>query len=273
MTEIFYFSGAGNSLAVAHNITEKLGGKATSIAGLIDQETVRVDADTVGFAFPVHGFKCAPIMERFVGKIESLSGKYVFAIGTYGLLPNKTMRHFSKLIEARGGVLSAGFVVRMPNSGLGGTEKPRKREKILARWDAKLPPVCDCIADREKRKPETTNFLVHGILGGELLVKLPAMLHIFTMVLVHGWKSFGFTADARCDGCGICEKVCPVANIAMKDGKPVWGEHCALCFACLQWCPKESVQVGKATVGYERYHHPAVTLKDMIRSADTRQSE
>ena len=36
------------------------------------------------------------------------------------------------------------------------------------------------------------------------------------------------------------------------------------CFACLQWCPQEAIQFGKKTPKYERYHHPEVTVQDML---------
>ena len=208
-------------------------------------------------------------MERFVGKIDSLSGKYVFAVGTYGLLPNRALKHFGKAIASRGGELASGFVVRMPHSGLGGPEKNRRRQQILARWVAKLPEVCDCIAHRQTRRLETTNFFVHGILGGAMLAKLPTMLAVCIRVMRDGWESFSLAVDGNCDGCGICEKICPSCNIAVTDGKPLWHDHCVMCFACLQWCPRESVQAGRATVGYERYHHPDITLADMLRAGQS----
>jgi hypothetical protein len=34
--------------------------------------------------------------------------------------------------------------------------------------------------------------------------------------------------------------------------------------ACIQWCPKSAIQIGDFTVGVERYHHPEVSLKEMI---------
>ena len=72
-----------------------------------------------------------------------------------------------------------------------------------------------------------------------------------------------FWIDEECNSCGICEKVCPAANILMKEGKPVWQKQCQQCLACIQWCPKESIQYGKKTSEYKRYHHPEIKLKEM----------
>ena len=76
-----------------------------------------------------------------------------------------------------------------------------------------------------------------------------------------------FCADEKCNNCEICAHVCPAANIRMIDGKPSWLHHCEQCLACLQWCPQEAIQYGKNTIKYPRYHHPEVTLDDMLEQA------
>ena len=76
-----------------------------------------------------------------------------------------------------------------------------------------------------------------------------------------------FITDEKCNGCSICQKVCPVNNITMKDNKPVWNNQCQQCYACLNWCPEESIQAGSKTVGIERYHNPNITVKDIISSS------
>jgi flavoprotein len=80
-----------------------------------------------------------------------------------------------------------------------------------------------------------------------------------------------FWIDNKCNHCGICLKVCPVSNIEMKNEKPAWLHQCEQCFACLQWCPQEAIQHGKKTPKYPRYHHPEVTLKDMLDQSKANQ--
>ena len=71
-----------------------------------------------------------------------------------------------------------------------------------------------------------------------------------------------FWADENCNSCGICEKICPVKNVKLANGKPGWLHKCEYCFACLQWCPKEAIQYKKSTVGRKRYRNPEVKLED-----------
>ena len=56
--------------------------------------------------------------------------------------------------------------------------------------------------------------------------------------------------------CGKCTKVCPCANITLRDGKPVWGGKCTHCMACLSSCPKEAIEYRGKTEGKRRYHFP-----------------
>ena len=53
--------------------------------------------------------------------------------------------------------------------------------------------------------------------------------------------------------CGICAKVCPLNNITMVDGKPVWGNDCIHWSACINRCPKLAIEYGKKTQGKNRY--------------------
>jgi MinD superfamily P-loop ATPase len=78
-----------------------------------------------------------------------------------------------------------------------------------------------------------------------------------------------FRLDDKCNHCGICGKVCPAQNISLQEGKPAWSQRCEQCFACLQGCPQESIQYGKKTVRYARYHHPDIQLKDVLENHDT----
>jgi ferredoxin len=91
------------------------------------------------------------------------------------------------------------------------------------------------------------------------------------MALIHGPfikslanKDKGFNVSEACNGCATCGKVCPVGNIKMQDGKPTFLHHCEQCMACVQWCPKQAINFKDKTQNRGRYHHPDVTLGDMI---------
>ena len=61
-----------------------------------------------------------------------------------------------------------------------------------------------------------------------------------------------------CIGCGQCAKRCPMNNVTLKDGKPVWGKACTHCMACICYCPVSAIEYGKKSVGQPRYHFEAL---------------
>ena len=76
---------------------------------------------------------------------------------------------------------------------------------------------------------------------------------IFYPVFVHAKK---FYAADSCISCGKCADVCPLGNIHMDDGRPVWGEDCTHCMACICRCPKEAIEYGRHSMGLPRYICP-----------------
>lgn len=66
-------------------------------------------------------------------------------------------------------------------------------------------------------------------------------------------KAKPFYATDACIGCGKCEKACVLNNISVKDGKPVWGDACTHCMACICGCPTEAIEYGKRSQGKPRY--------------------
>ena len=64
-----------------------------------------------------------------------------------------------------------------------------------------------------------------------------------------------------CIGCGKCEKLCPMNNITLPNDRPVWGDNCTQCMACICYCPKEAIEYGKRSVGKPRYHFEQLKMK------------
>lgn len=54
-------------------------------------------------------------------------------------------------------------------------------------------------------------------------------------------------------GCGKCEKLCPLNNINVVNGKPVWSDKCTHCMACIANCPVKAIEYGDITKDKEAY--------------------
>jgi len=263
-SEIYYFSGTGNSFSVARDIAGKIDAELIPIASLLDKNEFSSKADTIGFVFPVYDFKAPKIMYEFVDKFNSLENKYLFAVATYGFTPQKTLEKFDEEVRKRQGKLASGFLAQMPKSGFGKKLNAKEEKEIFDIWDKRVDSICDVIKDKKEIKFDRINSFVHLILKGVLFKELAVFLPLIWYVMRHGWESLALNTDDKCNGCGVCVKICPTGNIKLVDGKPQWEDNCASCLGCLHWCPQEAVQTGGYGHKIKRYHHPDVSVSDMV---------
>lgn len=72
-----------------------------SMANEEKQTEIRCAGDSIGLVFPVYNHLIPYIVKRFVEKVDSLEGKYIFAVCT----PCIALEYLAKLICAKGGGL------------------------------------------------------------------------------------------------------------------------------------------------------------------------
>lgn len=262
--EIYWFSGTGNSLAVARNLAEKTGAKLKPLAPLANAETVNSPAETIGLVFPVYDFKAPKIIDDFITKFEGLEDKYLFALCTYGISPLKCLVRLPHQLALKDCKMQAGFAIMMPHNAVGNTEyTAADRQTALNKAKTRVNEIAVLINKRQSMPVETETLisalLFRGIFFKVIRPVIPLLLH----AAKHGWESLAFTVTDNCSGCATCRKVCPVSNITIIDNQPVWGDNCLSCFACIQWCSREAIQLGTGQIRVERYHHPEINSNDL----------
>jgi len=266
---VFYFSGTGNSFKLAEDIAGLIGAKTLNIAPLLETKSVMLKSETIGFVFPVYDFKAPEVMNQFVSQLKGIESSYLFAICNYGIAPSKTLNKFQKELQKVDGTLDLGVSFQMPHNGIGsGNFSVKRHQQMLVNWEQAKSKIANKINEHKKdgiEKSKPLEAMKVFLFQGVLFKSIPTFTKLLTKVAFHGWDALAYTANENCNGCGICEKICPVHNIHMENGKPIWGDHCANCFACLQWCPKQAITLGNTNLNILRYHHPDVVLEDLLK--------
>jgi ferredoxin len=217
----------------------------------------RPQADAVGIVFPVHMWGVPDPVIRFLQKMERDPIRYYFACAVNAGQVSRTLIQLRKLMGFQGIKLSAGFDIVLPSNYIpwGGPGTADHLQELYGSAGKKLKQAAEYIARKE------SGHIEKGPLWQRIIF---TALYKMTFNMVPDMDK-NFRADEKCNACGICAGICPVENIVIEAGKPVWRHRCEQCLACIQWCPREAIQYGKKTPAYERYHHPEVKLKDMMQ--------
>jgi flavodoxin len=262
-TEIYYFTGTGNSLAVAKDLAKELQGdvKLIPVAKLLCMESIAVNADAVGIIYPAWLHHVPPMIEEFINKML-LKSPYVFAICTYAVQPYNSIFNLNSLLEQKGSRLDAGFAIAMAGKYVllkdltftddeitkRFTEEKRKVKEIAQIVNARKTVGIEGNYD-ESDKEKSKWLIDHHRNEYKVAEKF--------------WLTDG------CDSCGLCVELCPRNNIKLANAEPTWGNICDYCLACLHLCPKQVIQNGDITQNCKRQRHPNISVEEIIGQKGT----
>ncbi len=244
---ILYYTGTGNSRYVAQRISEALGDELISMNECIKAgDTSSVETgERVVIVTPTYAWRIPRIVRDWVLKTKLAGAERVWFVMTCGSEIGNAAKYSRALAEQLGLEYMGTAQVVMP-------------ENYIAMFDA--PEVAEARQIVEKAQPDIENAIA-AIADGRAFAKPRNNLYdklmsgpvnpIFYSFFV---KSKAFTANDTCIGCGKCAHLCPTGCISIKDKRPVWGEGCTHCMACICYCPVSAIEYGKKSVGKPRYH-------------------
>ncbi len=266
-TELYYFSGTGNSLHVALELQKRIPKtELMPIVSFLDGNTIKTSAKTVGIVFPIHLAMAPPIVIEFLKKMDLKSAEYIFAIATREGSQHRAFTDFKKVLGKKGKNLNSYFTLNMASNDPKFKNWHQAAAEELADIESEvqnnLEYIQDIILNKDESHEKDTQYTV----------PMPLFL-IFSLVLpvLNKFYNVEFYANSKCTGCGTCEKICLSGKIKIVNGKPAWQKkvNSFFCHACLNYCPEQAIQIKSNrflksyTKENGRYSHPYATADDI----------
>jgi len=254
---IFWFSGTGNSLYAAKRLSAELGNPPlVQITNKAPSGAVGGNGARVGFVFPSYYCNLPRAVRMFAEKLEIKQGTYIFTVVTMGGVGQGSVGALASVLKAKGLHLNYGRGIHMPANYVinYNPADPEKGGKSLGKAD------------------ECLRVIVSEITAGVQAVKK------FPLTAKNLYRNIealdaAFAASDACTGCGLCERICPVRNIRLENGKPAWLHHCEHCVACISWCPAKAIDYGSKTQNRRRYRNPRIKADELTRQGDVDDAE
>lgn len=246
---IVYFSGTGNSRFAAKYLARKLEDKLLDAGQRIKagEKTPLYSEKPWVFIAPVYAWRMANVLTEYIRSVQLTGNRDAYFVLTCGSDIGNAGMYAEQLCEEKGLHYKGILKVVMPENYIAMFNAPGEKESRSI--VAKAKPVLEqggTLIQQGKPLPE---------------LKISALDRLKSGAINEGFYKFylkadNFFATNACSSCGVCVESCPLNNIQLKDGKPVWGKHCTHCMACICGCPTEAIEYGKRSRGKPRYRCP-----------------
>lgn len=246
---IVYFSGTGNSAYAASRIGEALHDEVLDLfERLHDQNFSPLHSDQPWVVVtPTYAWRIPRLVQEWLEKTPLTGSRDIWFVMTCGENIGSAEVYAEKLCAEKGLNCMGCLPVVMPENYIALFKTPDEKaaKPILRRAKKAIDEATQLIHNRERYRPAPYTLLdklCSGIVNRG-----------FYPLFVHAKK---FAVTDACIACGKCVRVCPLTNITLENGRPVWGKNCTHCMACICRCPAEAIEYGRHSKGLPRYTCP-----------------
>ena len=222
---ILFFSGTGNSNYVAKRIADALGDALVNLNDRIKSgDTSSVETgERVIIVTPTYAWRIPRVVRDWLRKTELRGAKQVWFVMTCGSEIGNANKYNRDLCAEKAISCMGTAQIVMPENYIAMFSAPHadKARQIVAQAEPSIDRAIAAIQRNQSFAP-TRNNLYDRFMSGPVN---PIFYKFFV-------KADAFAASGACIGCGQCAKRCPMNNVTLKDGKPVWGRNCTTLVHC-----------------------------------------
>lgn len=251
---IFCFSGTGNSRYIAKKIAETLEDTIIDLNVKIeenDYSPLQTGCHVI-VVVPTYAWRIPRIVSNWLLSTKLLGAKRIwFVMDCGGEIGNAAKYNRQIACEKQLQYMGTMQII-MPENYIAMFNAPQVNEAKQIVEKA-VPYIENAITfiKAEKPFPIPRNNLYDRFMSGPVN---PVFYRFFV-------KANAFLVDKRCTGCGQCAKKCPLNNIKLINGKPVWNKNCTHCMACICYCPVKAIEYGKKSKNRPRYYFEQLKIK------------
>lgn len=251
--DLYYFTGTGNTLLVARRMVEvfEQNGRIVNLHRIENSDPSAVDlSHVIGLAFPVAAQSTFPLVWDFARTLPDADGTKIFMVDTVSIFSGAIVGPLKRVLVKKGYRPIGAKEITMPGNWFPGKVNKDRNQRTVARGLERASVYAGRLVDG------TSHWLRVPVLS-DAFYWLNSRPIVWRKLAEIGEK---YRVDREaCNGCGYCEKLCPVGNIGY-DEYPSFGPACQQCMRCIAFCPREAISVpGKK---YELYR--AVKIKDLL---------
>ena len=251
---IFCFSGTGNSRYIAGRIAEAIRDEITDLNIKIkenDSSPVRTGRDVIIVA-PTYAWRIPRIVSDWLSETELIGAQRIWFVMDCGSETGNAAKYNRRLAQEKQLLYMGTAQIVMPENYIAMFNAPTEEqaEKTVKKAE---PAITEAIAHIKAGEPFSAprSSLYDRFMSGPIN---PIFYRFFV-------KADAFYANSACISCGKCAEKCPLNNIILKSGRPVWEKNCTHCMACICYCPAEAIEYGKKSTGKPRYRFERLKTK------------
>lgn len=245
---IYYFSGTGNSRRVANTLAEALSVEAVDVGQLIkngESHDASLYSGPYMFVSPTYAWRIPRLFEKWIKETPWSLGQKAYFVMTCGDDIGAAGQYLAKLCQDIGLEFYGVSPVVMPENYLAVFPVPDEKlsDALVRKGVKKAKHLADIIkgghpilmtgySKMDKIKSGVVNACFYPLIVGDLF----------------------FRVGNDCNSCGTCQKVCPLNNISLENGRPKWHRNCTHCMACIARCPQQCIEYGLLSKGKRRHY-------------------